>query len=276
MRIQMADLKVIRLTLSLTMLFALLLWESWRPFFAFFAAKSRERLTHIVRNLAMGLLNVLLVALIFWALWGKSAAWSDQGNYGLLHRVDMPLWLHAGLAILLLDVWTYWWHRANHRLSFLWRFHRMHHSDPSMDVSTARRFHPGEMIISSILRVPLIALFGIFLWELVIYELLMALVVDFHHANIGLNPRADRCIRLALVTPAMHKVHHSRIKDETDSNYTSLLSLWDRVFRSFRLRSEPAEISIGLDDWSDAANQTLPGMLTTPLKTRERVKHNSQ
>lgn len=271
---QLEHLKVIRLILSFAALLTLLLWESWRPFFAFFAAKSRERLQHIARNLSVGLLNVLLVALIFWALWGKSATWSDQGGYGLLHRVGMPLWLHAGLAVLLLDIWTYWWHRANHRLAFLWRFHRLHHSDPSMDVSTARRFHPGEIAISSILRVPLIALFGIYLWELVLYELLAALVIDFHHANVGLRPGIDRFMRLALVTPAMHKVHHSRLKKESDSNYTSLLSLWDRVFRSFRLRSDPAEIRIGLDDWSDAPNQTLPGMLTTPLNAREKDSSN--
>jgi len=180
----------------------------------------------------------------------------------------MPLWLHACTAVLVLDIWTYWWHRANHLIPLLWRFHRMHHSDPWMDVTSARRFHPGEIVLSSLLRVPLIALLGIHLWELVLYELLMGIIVDFHHANIALPEPVDRLLRTVIVTPAMHKVHHSRVRAETDSNYTSLLSVWDRIFGSFRLRPEPSAIRIGLDGWSGASHQTLPGMLATPCLAR--------
>jgi sterol desaturase/sphingolipid hydroxylase (fatty acid hydroxylase superfamily) len=253
---------------GLSVLLALLIWESWKPFFPFFERAVRTRSGHLARNLAVGLLNAALIAAGLSVLWGVAAAWSAKTGFGILHRAGMPLWLHACAAVLVLDVWTYWWHRANHRIPLLWRFHRMHHSDPWMDVTSARRFHPGEIVLSSLLRVPLIALLGVHLWELVLYELLMGMVVDFQHANIALPEPVDRLLRTVIVTPAMHKVHHSRIQAETDSNYTSLLSLWDRVFSSFRLRPELSAVRIGLVGWSDPPHQTLPGMLTTPLQSR--------
>jgi len=115
--------------------------------------------------------------------------------------------------------------------------------------------------------VPVIALLGVHLWALVLYELILTTIVEFHHANIGLSASIDRTLRFVIVTPAMHKVHHSREKLETDSNYTSLLSVWDRVFGSFRLRTDPATIQVGLAGWSSPHYQDdLPSMLATPLK----------
>ena len=108
-------------------------------------------------------------------------------------------------------------------------------------------------------------LLGIHLWELVLYEMLLLVVIDFHHANIAVPEPVDRLLRIVLATPAMHKVHHSRIREETDSNYTSLFSLWDRVFGSFRLRADLSSIEMGLDGWSDPPHQSLRGMLATPL-----------
>lgn len=253
---------------GVSVLLALLIWESWKPFFPFFEGAVRTRSGHLARNLAVGLLNAALIAAGLSFLWGATAAWSAKTGFGILHRTGMPLGLHACAAVLVLDVWTYWWHRANHWIPLLWRFHRMHHSDPWMDVTSARRFHPGEIVLSSLLRVPLIALLGIHLWELVLYELLMGMVVDFHHANIALPEPVDRLLRMVVVTPAMHKVHHSQERVETDSNYTSLFSWWDRVFSSFRLRPVLSEVTIGLKGWSDPPHQTLPGMLTTPLQSR--------
>jgi sterol desaturase/sphingolipid hydroxylase (fatty acid hydroxylase superfamily) len=245
-----------------------LIWESVRPFFPFFAGTVRRRIVHGGRNLFVAILNVALVVVCFALLWDRAASWSHAGGFGLLHRTDLPLWLHATAAVLLLDVWTYWWHRANHRIGWLWRFHRMHHSDPWMDVTTARRFHPGEIALSSLLRVPLIGLLGVHPWELLVYQLAMGLVVDFHHANIALPPRVDRFLRVLFVTPAMHKVHHSQIQAETDSNYTSLLSVWDRIFGSFRVRTNLREICIGLDGWRAPRFQGVSAMLTTPMRPR--------
>ena len=236
-------------------------WETFRPFFPFFEGSPGRRGKHIACNIGIALLNVAMVGLCFQPLWSRAAA----AEFGLLHRFTLSIWLHALLAILLLDCWTYWWHRANHEIQFLWRFHRMHHSDPWMDVSTARRFHPGEILFSSLLRLPLIFLLDIHLWELLLYGTLMGVIVDFHHSNIALSKRIDRWLCLLIPTPAMHKVHHSIIQRETNSNYTSLLSVWDRLFGSFRLRSNISKIKFGLDDWSDPEYLTLKGMIKTPF-----------
>lgn len=239
-------------------------WETWRPFFPFFEEHGRRRAGHFLRNVGIALLNAFGISLLFVPLW--HGATSTEA--GLLHRFPLPIWLHVLGALLLLDCWTYWWHRANHEIPFLWRFHRMHHSDPWMDVTTARRFHPGEILFSSMLRLPLIFLLGIYLWELLLYTAVMGLVVDFHHANIVVPARGDRWLRGLIATPAMHKVHHSRIQAETDSNYSSLLSVWDRLFGSFRLRPDLSAIRIGLDDWSDGRFQTIPGLLKTPFRRK--------
>jgi sterol desaturase/sphingolipid hydroxylase (fatty acid hydroxylase superfamily) len=203
-------------------------------------------------------------------LWNWAAVASERSGFGLLHRLHLPAGWHALSAILLLDFWTYWWHWMNHRIPFFWRFHRMHHSDARMDVTTANRFHLGEIVFSSIIRIGLIFALGIELWELVFYELLLFAVVQFHHANIALPGGVDAVLRLLIPTPAMHKVHHSRIRPETDSNFSSLLSVWDRLFRTFRLRRDLAGISFGLDGMDAPEWQNASGLLKTPFKSREK------
>lgn len=251
----------------------LLLWESAHSFFEFFRTDPKERGRHALRNLLLGGLNAGLISVVFVSLWGLAALWADQQGFGLLHWMEhglgLPLWAHALGAVFLLDGWMYVWHRINHAVPFLWRFHRVHHHDPTMDVTTASRFHTGEIAISSLLRLPLIVLFGVHLWELVLYETLMFAVVQFHHANIALPERLDRMLRMVIVTPAMHKVHHSRWQPETDSNYSSLFSFWDRVGRSFRLREDLSTLRFGLKGWDEPDDQSLAGMLRAPLKTPE-------
>ena len=250
-------------------LVVLLLVESVHPFFGLFRDR-RERGLHLLRNLALGVLNALLVAVIFAGLWVTAAAWAERNGVGLLHFLELPAWLHALGALLLLDMWTYAWHRLNHRIPVLWRFHRVHHADAAMDVTTASRFHVGELVLSSALRIPLILGLGINAWELVLYETLMFAVVQVHHANVMLPAWLDRALRTVIVTPAMHKVHHSRLQPETDSNYSALFSWWDRLFRSFRLRARPEEIHFGLDDFDAEDDRTLRGLLAMPFNRPAR------
>jgi sterol desaturase/sphingolipid hydroxylase (fatty acid hydroxylase superfamily) len=254
-----------RLSLSIGVLLSLLAWETASPFFGYFRGRPLERGRHAFRNLAFGALNALLIPVGFVGAWSWAAALSKSRNVGLLHLLRLPQWAHAIATVLALDCWTYWWHRWNHTVPLLWRFHRTHHSDPQMDVTTSTRFHIGEMAISNILRIPLIFLLGAEIWELAVYEMLALAVVMFHHADVGLPKSVDRILRIVLVTPAMHKVHNSRLPVETNSNYTSLLSLWDRLFQSFRLRDEPREIHFGLDGFDDESDQSIVGMVRTPL-----------
>ena len=248
----------------------LLLWEHAHPFFDFFRTDPKKRGTHGLRNLLLGGINATVISVVFVGLWGAAAIWAEQQGIGLLHGLEfawaLPFWVHALGAILLLDAWTYVWHRINHAIPFLWRFHRVHHHDSTMDVTTASRFHTGEIVLSSLFRIGIIVLLGVYLWELVLYETMMFAVVQFHHANIRLPDRVDRVLRVVIVTPNMHKVHHSRWQPETDSNYSALFSFWDRIGRSFRLRDDPSAIEFGLDGWDDDEDQQVMGMLWAPLK----------
>jgi sterol desaturase/sphingolipid hydroxylase (fatty acid hydroxylase superfamily) len=248
---------------SAALLASLFLLENARPFFRGWTLN--ERVGHGARNLVLGLINATMSAVIFSVLWLAAARLSELQEVGLLYRSNAGVIGRAILAVLMLDFWTYFWHRWNHTIPFLWRFHRTHHSDPRMDVTTASRFHLGEIFFSGALRTPLVYLLGIQMHELVIYELLMYSVTQMHHANIGLSPGADRLLRWFIVSPGMHKIHHSRCQPETDSNYASLLSIWDRLFGSYRMRDDLASIRFGLDEFDARERQSLAGLVTTPF-----------
>jgi len=244
------DLAAWRAPVSFGVLALLLVWESVHPFFGFFSKGPRRlrwRLLHGLTNLGFGLLNGLAIRFVFLALWVRTMQWAAAHGFGVLHWLAAPEWLRWALALLLLDAWTYWWHRLSHIVPFFWRFHRLHHSDRRMDVTTANRFHLGEITLSSLLRVPVLALIGCGLEQLALYELLLFAVVQFHHANIGLPERLDRALRWVIVTPHLHKVHHSVVHTEQNSNFSSLFSWWDRLARTLRLSHDPRRIAFGLD-----------------------------
>jgi sterol desaturase/sphingolipid hydroxylase (fatty acid hydroxylase superfamily) len=257
---------------SAVLLALLLAWESLAPFFAFFVSRTRARIRHGLTNAILGVANAVLTGIGFVTLWWATAQWAQAHGIGLLNWLALPGWARLAGVFLLFDAWMYGWHRLNHRLPLLWRFHRAHHSDPKMDVTTANRFHIGEIALSSALRAPVIALLGLQLWELALYELVMFSVVQVHHANVALPARCDAGLRLVIVTPFMHKVHHSRWRPETDSNYGSLFSFWDRLFRTFRWREHPAELRFGLQEFDGPEHHTLTGLLATPFRRVSRAE----
>jgi sterol desaturase/sphingolipid hydroxylase (fatty acid hydroxylase superfamily) len=196
--------------------------------------------------------------------------YAEQTGAGLLYRLDIGPAARFAAAFVALDCWTYWWHRANHAMPLLWRFHRMHHSDPAMDVSTATRFHAGEVALSSGLRLGIVLLAGIPLAALVAYEVALLIFTQFHHANIALPAGLDRVLRGAIVSPNMHKVHHSVERAEMDSNYSSILSVWDRLFGTFHGRDDCRSIVFGVPGMRDEPHQTVAGMLRTPFDSQPR------
>lgn len=250
----------------------LLAWETASPFFVLFT-DWRARAHHAGRNVALGLLNALVTALLFVFAWKWVAEWAAAHRFGLLPCFTLPPWAHVVLAVLLLDAWTYAWHRVCHVVPVLWRFHRVHHSDAQMDVTTANRFHLGEIVLSSLLRLPLLALLGVHFGELVLYETLLQFCVQLQHANVALPGPVERALRLAFVTPGMHKVHHSREPAETDSNFASLLSVWDRLFGSLRRRERPGEIRFGLAGHDVTERQWLAALLREPFRRREAANN---
>lgn len=222
-----------------------------------------QRVAHGIRNIGIGLLNGLVLTVGFTGLVAAAARWGELGSVGFLHRLDLAPRTELLAGFLAFDLWMYLWHRANHAMPLLWRFHRVHHSDPEVDSTSAYRFHLGEMLISTLLRLAVIPLLGISLKNLVLYELVLQPVILFHHSNIALPHRLDRWIRLALVSPNMHRVHHSDIPVETNSNYASILSFWDRVGRTYRKR-EIASIRYGLREFRDRRWHSFQGLVFMP------------
>lgn len=250
---------------SVAWLVLLIAWESANPAHDWFRSW-RDRGRHGVINGIVALFNVLMVAVAFVGLWRWVADWASSHDFGLLNHLPLEPWIRIVVAVLLLDAWTYGWHRICHRVPMLWRFHRMHHSDAFMDVTTGNRFHFVEIALSAALRLPLIPLLGIRFGDLVLYETLLQFVVQWQHSNISLPPALERWLRYLVVTPGLHQVHHSRERIETDSNYASLLPVWDRLFRSLRLREHPEEVRIGLDGFDTPEQQTVIGVVKQPFR----------
>lgn len=249
-------------TLAAALSLALLLaWESWLPA----AGKRTHRWQHVIRNLTLGLINAGTAALLAAPLLAGVSLWAERNGFGLLRLVHLPPVWATACAILLFDGWMYVWHRANHQTAFLWRFHRVHHSDAEMDVTTATRFHLGEICLSSVLRLAVIPLLGISLQQLLIYEMLLLPVIFFHHSNVQFPEKFDRWLRLIIVTPAIHRVHHSRLRAETDSNYASVFSFWDRIAKTFRLRQDRQPVKFGLDEFDAIKWERLSSLLLMPF-----------
>lgn len=251
-----------RLGLAVLGLAALWTWESLQP-----ALEHPRRLLHAGRNLTVAGVNAVLVAICCAAATAAAAHWAESRGVGLLNHATVPSAAGFLGGLLALDLWSYWQHRLYHRFPLLWRFHRMHHSDPEMDVSTALRFHPGELLLSAALRLALIPPLGLSLAAVVAYSALVVATTQFHHANIRLGRAADRALRWWIVSPQMHQVHHSRRREETNSNYATVLSVWDRLFGSYTDRDDCGEIRFGLDELDDERNQSITGMALTPFRS---------
>lgn len=258
MKLSLEQLSTLAAAIGLTVLIVL---ESIMPA----AGGRRHRLRHAARNLALGGFSSIAVKMLMGSFMTGVILWAEYTGFGLLRMISLPPVVAMLAAILLFDAWMYFWHRANHQLSFLWRFHRVHHSDPEMDASTAIRFHAGELLVSTLSRLAVIPLLGISVSQLLVYETLLLPVILFHHSNVRFPEWLDRRVRLLIVTPAIHRVHHSRLRPETDSNYSSVFSFWDRIAGTFRLRQSARPVNFGLDEFSGDVWQHLPKLLVMPF-----------
>ena len=224
----------------------------------------KHRTLHATLNLSIAGLNLLIllpsgILMAFMLDWSRNV-WPGIGILAL------PPVAKAIVIILLIDLWMYVWHRLNHESRFLWRFHSIHHSDATLDVTTSWRFHYMEILLSELLRLPLFMLMGAGIEHLLLYSLLMTPVIAFHHSNVSIPPALDRLARLIIPSPMMHRLHHSTIRSEHDSNYGSMLSVWDRLFGSFLMRDNLEGLRLGLDLESDSDKQHLFALLTRPFR----------
>lgn len=252
----------VQLITSILTLVIIFLIEGISPYFK----GRRGRIRHALPNVTLGGLNGLISGFVFAGFTIVVINWSQVTPFGFVNVLKLPFYAKGIIAFIIFDLWMYAWHRANHRVSFLWRFHRVHHTDPEMDTTTAFRFHPVEIVFSSLLRLIVLPLIGLDLIHLLIYEMSMQPIILFHHSNVGLPERWDRLIRSIIVTPNMHRVHHSQEGFEFNSNYASVFSFWDRLFQTFKKRDDTLTIKFGLRILQESRWQKLWGMLISPFK----------
>lgn len=228
--------------------------------------RTRTLVHRLLVNLGMAALAWAVAAWIVRPVGLSLVAWSSAQAFGLLHLVALPAAVQCGLAFLLMDLTFYYWHLANHKLAVLWRFHTVHHLDPDLDVSTALRFHPGEVLLSAGFRVLQVSLLGVSPLTYMLYEGVFQASTLFHHSNVRLPLRAERLLNLVLVTPRMHGIHHSVVAEETNANYATVFSWWDRLHRSMRLDVPQATLVIGVPAYHEPRDNAWWPVLTLPFR----------
>lgn len=218
-------------------------------------------------NASLSILNVVLIGLLPISL-VAAGFWAERHEIGLLNWLEAPYAVVLASTLLLRGFVSFFTHFLNHKLPLLWRLHRVHHLDDDLDVSSTVRFHPLEMIVGTIIGIPLILLMGLAPWALLLYELLDAAVTLFSHSNIRLPRWLNRPLRYVIVTPDLHRVHHSARQPETDSNYGAVFPLWDLIFGTFRAQASApsASMALGLGDTDSGARHDLRYLLCAPFR----------
>ncbi len=218
-------------------------------------------------NLGLLAISALVLRVLFPLGAVIGALWAQERGVGLLNLAAAPAWLEILLALVLLDLAVWAQHVAFHRLPWLWRLHRVHHADQELDVTSGLRFHPVEIVLSMGVKIAVVVALGADPLAVVLFEVLLNAAAMFAHANIALPAWLDRGLRAVLVTPDMHRIHHSTIRQETDSNFGTILSAWDRIFRLYRREPRLGQLgmTIGLDEFREAGDLRLGRLLTLPF-----------
>jgi len=240
----------------------LLLWiiEGFIPRFRFSNNRFRHAGTNIFFTVTTAIINVGFAFLVV-----KASEWTGQARFGLLYWLGAPAWLHFILALLMLDfLGAYLIHLMQHKVEWMWHFHKIHHIDTNIDVTTALRHHPVESVFRVVALIVAIVSMGIPIWMVMLYQSLSALMSQFNHANIKLPEWLDKGLSWIIVSPDMHKVHHSRYQPETDSNYANIFSIWDRICGTFVTVTDTTRIRYGLDEYQDLRYQDIGPLLKVP------------
>ena len=215
----------------------------------------------------MTVLDALLVRIIIPTSAVGFGVLAESRGWGLFNHVPWPMWLEVALAVVLLDLAIYGQHVLFHFVPVLWRFHRMHHADLDVDVTTGTRFHPIEVFLSFGIKFAVIVSIGASPVSVLIFEILLNATSLFNHSNVRLPARLEPLVRLFVVTPDMHRVHHSIVNRETNSNFGFNLPWWDWLFRTYRPQPEAGHdsMTMGIDRFRDPKELRLDRMLTQPL-----------
>lgn len=219
-------------------------------------------------NWAISILDSLVLRLVFKTAAVGGAIWAAENGVGLFNMVATPDWLALAVSLLALDLAIWFSHLASHKVPLFWRLHRMHHSDIEIDVTTAIRFHPIEILLSMLWKYLVVIALGAPATSVLIFEIVLNGVALFNHANLRLPARLDAWLRLFIVTPDMHRVHHSTDPRETNSNYGFNLPVWDRMFGTYvaQPRLGHDAMKIGLAEWQDSRPEGLGWTLMVPFR----------
>ena len=243
------------------------LWELARPR----RRLAQPRWLRWYANLGLAALNTALVWLLVPLVPVALAVIAESRGWGLLNLVELPFWLEVALAVVVLDLTIYLQHVVFHAVPALWRLHRMHHADLDFDVTTGARFHPVEILVSLAIKLATVALIGAPAVAVLVFEILLNATSMFNHGNLRMPAWLDRVLRWIVVTPDMHRVHHSDIPAETDSNFGFNLPWWDRLFGTYRAQPYLGHegMTIGLDRFRRREDLHLHRMLLQPLRKDE-------
>ena len=192
---------------------------------------------HDAINILVGLLNLVLVFTGGY-YFQQFIEFTNARHFGILQLLQMPFFIELIAGVLFIDCFLYWWHRINHLVPFFWYFHKFHHKDEKMNSTTAVRFHTGELILSYVVKIILFPLLGVSLGSVLLHAFILFPVILFHHSNIKISMEKDLFLRKFFVTPQMHRLHHSVIKFDTDSNYSSILPYWDMIFKTYHKKTD--------------------------------------
>ena len=254
---------VIRLAAFAGVLLVLIGWELVSPR----RARPVTRRARWPGNLAVVGLNTVLARLLLPLGAAGAALWAEEAGVGLFNVVPAPAWAAFGFSILLLDLAIYGQHVAFHRVPALWRLHRVHHADLDVDATTGVRFHPGEIVLSMVIKAVLVVAMGAPALAVIVFEVVLNATSMFNHANVAIPVGLDRALRTVLVTPDMHRIHHSVRPEETDSNFGFNVPWWDRLFRTYRAEPKDGQLgmTLGLSQFRDPGLLRLDRMLLMPL-----------
>jgi len=256
----------IRLTTFLAVLVGMMLWEVATP-------RRRQEIPKVLRwtnNLSLVVIDTAILRLTFPVLAVGLAGMAQANGWGLFNMVDLPLWVAVIASILILDLAIYLQHVVFHAVPGLWRLHRMHHADLEFDATTGLRFHPVEIVLSMAVKLAVVVVIGAPAVAVLAFEVILNAASIFNHSNISLPPAVDRVLRLFLVTPDMHRVHHSVEPRETNANFGFSVPWWDRMFGTYL--AQPAKghlgMAIGIEQFRTPRDLWLDRMLVQPLRGR--------
>lgn len=254
----------IRLSIFAVVLLFFMLMENIFPR----RAKTLPKGNHYLNNLLLSVFNSVLVRIIFPLGVFSFTLIIEDNHWGLFYQLDLPHWLEIVLAITLLDLLIYGQHILFHKVPFLWRLHRVHHADIDLDVSSGVRFHPVEIVLSLLIKMLAVFILGVSPVTVLIFEIILNATAMFNHGNFRLPLKADVFIRKVFVTPDMHRIHHSIIRKETDSNYGFNVSWWDRLFRTYTENPQDGQLgmTLGINAFRQQNEQQVQQLLLQPFR----------